>query len=266
MSHFSIALQIALRARFGWLAGSTALVLIISTILSSQFSGRQSATVAMDIGLSVIRLAVPLTLIIIAQELISKDFERRYFLNTLSYPSPRHNFLLNRYAALATLTIGLLIGLSFLLAVCVWLISKGYQQSTPIALGVPFLSTIIFFALEIFLLNAIAVFIAVTASTPSFVLIGTSGFMVIARSFSPVIELLKGSATAAFSTDGYRTGVGLLGYLLPDLGALDIRMVALYGRMEFLPSNWPLLILSTVSYTIGILSLAVWALQRKRIA
>ena len=55
-----------------------------------------------------------------------------------------------------------------------------------------------------------------------------------------------------------------LGYLLPDLGALDIRMLALYGKPEFLPADWLWLLLSSLAYAIALLALAVWALQRKR--
>jgi hypothetical protein len=57
-----------------------------------------------------------------------------------------------------------------------------------------------------------------------------------------------------------------LGYLLPDLGALDVRMLALYGKPEFLPADWPWLVLSSLGYTLALLALAVWALQRKRFA
>jgi Cu-processing system permease protein len=62
----------------------------------------------------------------------------------------------------------------------------------------------------------------------------------------------------------YRNGLGVLGYLIPDLGALDIRMLALYGRAEFLPVDWPWLLLSNLAYVVVLLSLAVLALQRKR--
>ncbi|MOA57284.1 hypothetical protein D3C78_1814340 [compost metagenome] len=51
---------------------------------------------------------------------------------------------------------------------------------------------------------------------------------------------------------------------MPDLGALDVRMVALYGKLEFLPSDWPWLVSSSLAYAGGFLTLAVWALQRKR--
>jgi hypothetical protein len=45
---------------------------------------------------------------------------------------------------------------------------------------------------------------------------------------------------------------------------MDVRAITLYGQIELLPLDWPWLVLSSLSYTLGVLALAVWALQRKR--
>jgi len=264
--NFSTGLRLAFRARFAWLTSGSLLVLTIAVLLAAQFSGRQPATVAMDIGLSAMRLVLPLVLVLMTQELLSREFDRRYFLNTLSYPHPRHSLLLGRFSAVAGLTLCLLLLLAAALALLVWLIGQGYAQATPVALGSHYLTTIGFIAVDLLLLTAVASLLAVAASTPSFVLIGTVGFMLVARSFGAIIELLTYNTGVVNDADSYRSGLGLLGYLLPDLGALDVRMVALYGKMELLPSDWPWLLLSSLTYTAGLLSLAVWALQRKRFA
>lgn len=261
-----IGIRLALRARFGWLACNVLLALILFALLSAQFSGRQPATVALDIGLSVIRMLSPLVLVLMTQEVLSREFDKRYFLNTLSYPRPRHHVLLGRFVAVAALTLGLLLMLAGVLALLVWLISQRYAQSTPVSLGLHYLVTITFIGLDLLLLSAVAALLAVVASTPSFVLIGTFGFMLVARSFGTIVELLTRNTEVVSDTESYRSGVGLLSYLLPDLGALDVRMITLYGRMELLPADWPWLVLSNLTYTVGLLALAVWALQRKRFA
>ena len=266
LSNILIGLCLARRARFGWLALGSLLVLAVATLLSAQFSGRQPITVALDIGFSVIRLLLPLVLVLMTQELLSREFDRRYFLNTLSYPHPRHGLLLGRFIAVAALTLGLLLLLAAALALLVWLIGQGYAQSTPVALGHHYLVTIAFIGLDLLLLTAVATLLAVVASTPSFVLIGTFGFMLVARSFGAIVELLTYNSGVVSDAEGYRAGIGLLGYLLPDLGALDVRMVALYGKLELLPADWPWLVLSSLTYTVGLLALAVWALNRKRFA
>ncbi|PNG12969.1 hypothetical protein CXK97_16960 [Stutzerimonas stutzeri] len=259
-------LRIASRARFGWLAGGSFLVMVLAASLAAQFSGRQPSTVALDVGLSTVRLLLPFVVALMTQELLSREFDRRYFLNTLSYPHTRHALLLNRFLTVAILSLSLLLLLSGSLALLIWLIGQGYEQSTKVALGLHYLVTILFLALELLVLAAVATLLAVVASTPSFVLIGTFGFMLVARSFGAIVELLTRNATVVADGETYRSGIGLLSYLLPDLGALDVRMVTLYGRMDLLPADWPWLVLSSLAYTVGLLALAVWALQRKRFA
>lgn len=263
---FLVGLRLALRARYLWLAGCSLLVLALSVLLAAQFSGRQPATVALDIGLSVMRLLLPLVLVLMTQELVSREFDRRYFLNTLSYPYPRHSLLLGRFFAIAILTLGLLLVLAGALALLVYLIGQGYAQSTPVSLGCHYLITVGFVGLDLLILTAIATLLAVVASTPSFVLIGTFGFMLVARSFGAIVELLTRNAMVVGDAETYRSGVGFISYLLPDLGALDVRMITLYGKLELLPADWPWLVLSSLAYTVGLLALAVWALQHKRFA
>lgn len=238
----------------------------LAALLAAQFSGRQPSTVALDLGVSVIRLLLPLVMILITQELLSREFDRRYFLNTLSYPYPRHRLLLGRFAAVTLLALGLLVVLSATLALLVWFIGKGYPQSTPIAIGLHYVVTIAFIGVDLLLLTAVATLLAVVASTPSFVLVGTFGFMLVARSFGAIVELLTQNTGVVANTETYRSGVGLLSYFLPDLGALDIRMITLYGKMDLMPADWAWLVLSTLTYTAGLLAVAAWALQRKRFA
>lgn len=265
-SDFLTGIRLALRARYLWLAGCSLLVLPLAALLTAQFSGRQPATVALDVGLSVMRLLLPLVLVLMTQELLSREFDRRYFLNSLTYPRPRHHLLIGRFLAVAALTLALLLAMALLLALLVGLVGQGYVQATPVALGHHYLVTIGFIGVDLLLLTALACLLAVVASTPSFVLIGTFGFMLVARSFAAIIELLSRDASVVGDAENYRAGVGLLGYLLPDLGALDVRMVALYGTMDFLPTDWPWLLLSSLAYIVALLALAVWALQRKRFA
>ncbi len=265
-SHIAIGLHLAFRARFRPLAGGALLVMALAAYLAFLFSGRQPTTIALDIGISVIRLLLPLVLVLMTQELLSREFDRRYFLNTLSYPHPRHKLLLGRFIAVLALTLGLLLALASTLALLIWLISQGNAQPTPVSLGHNYLITIAFIGLDLLLLTAVATLLAVVASTPSFVLIGTLGFMLVARSFGAIVELLTRSTGVVSDAESYRLGIGLLSYLLPDLGALDVRMVALYDKSEFLPADWPWLIPSTLIYAAGLLAAAIWALQRKRFA
>lgn len=261
---FFSGIRLALRARFLWLGGGALLVMVLAVWMAAQFSGRQPTTLALDVGLSVMRLLLPLVMVLMTQELLSREFDRRYFLSSLTYPRPRHGLLLGRFAALLGLVGGLLLAMALALALTVWLIGREYAQGTPVALDHHYAVTVAFVGLDLLVLSALAAFLAIVASTPSFVLIGTFGFMLVARSFAAIVALLTRDSTVVGDAETYRSGIGLLGYLLPDLGALDVRMVALYGKLEFLPADWPWQVLSSLTYAGAFLALAAWALQRKR--
>ena len=139
-----------------------------------------------------------------------------------------------------------------------------FKQPTPPDIGLAYVVTILFLALDLLVLLAIGTLIAVTTTTPSFVLIGTLGVMFTARSYSPVITLLTHDTTLVRNTETYQSSLSLLGYLLPDLAALDVRMISLYGQWQFLPDDWPLRVVSTLAYAAALFALSVWALNRKK--
>lgn len=264
LSSAGIGAKLAFRARFGLIALWLVVILCLAAWMAAQFSGRQPATVALDVGLSLIRITLPVLGVLMLQELFSHEFERRYFLVSLTYPRPRHYFLLGRFGALLGLLAVLLVVLATALAVIVAWVGQGYGQGTPISLGLPYWVSIAFILLDLFVVLALGTLLAVTASTPSFVVVGTLGFMLIARSFSAIVALLQDNSWLVGGVKAYGNSLGLLGYLLPDLAALDVRMIALYGRMEFLSADWFWLIASSLTYAVAFLALAVWALNRKR--
>ncbi|MEX6501681.1 ABC transporter permease [Pseudomonas zhanjiangensis] len=263
---FLTALRLAFKAKFGWMAVGILQVVALATLLSAYFSGRQPATVALDVGFSTIRMLLPLLIVLLVQELLSREFDRRYYLSSLTYPRARSSLLLGRFSAVLMLVLGVLLILGLFQVGLVRFIGGFYPQATPVALGEPYLITLAFLALDLLVLAALATLLAVVASTQSFVLIGTFGFMLVARSYGAIIELLSSESGLVSNTEGYRASLGVLGYLLPDLGALDVRMLALYGKPEFLPADWPWMLLSNLAYAVALLALAVWALQRKRFA
>lgn len=259
-----IGLRLALRARFFSLSIWLLIALATIVLIAAQFSGRQPATVALDVGLSAIRIALPIVIVLLVQELFTREFDRRYFLTSLAYPRPRHRMLLGRFVAAFTLVVALLIVMSLVLMLLVWFVGRDYAQTTPVALDHHYLLTIVFIALDLFVILSMACLLAIVASTPSFILIGTLGFVIVARSFSTIIILLTQQQELVSNPEAYRHSLGILSYLLPDLGALDIRGTALYGIMIFLPSDWALRILSVLSYGAALIGMSLWALQRKR--
>lgn len=264
LSSARIGAKLVLRARFGLIALWLVVIICLAAWMGAQFSGRQPATVALDVGLSLIRITLPVLGVLMLQELFSREFERRYFLASLTYPRSRYYFLLGRLGALMALLAVLLFVLASALAVIVVWVGQGYGQGTPVSLGLPYWISIAFILLDLFVVLALGTLLSVVASTPSFVLVGTLGFMLIARSFSSIVALLLHNSWLVGGVEAYGNSLGLLGYLLPDLAALDVRMIALYDRMEFLPADWFWLVVANQAYAMAFFALAVWALNRKR--
>lgn len=266
--HFLLDLQtsilLAKRANYFSICLLLSFTIVALSLMAAQFSGRQPATVALDVGLSAMRLLVPFLIIQLSQELVSREFDRRYYLNTLAYPRPRYQMLLARFAATLTLTYMVMIFMSILLAWISAMVAEGYEQLTPVDLGLPYWITIAFISVDFFVLIAMSTLLATVASTPSFVLIGTLGFMIVTRSYSNVINLLENNRFLLENTELYQNSLNTLHYLLPDLGALDVRMISLYGKVELLPSEWTAILASNIFYGLALIAITLFIFQRKQ--
>lgn len=262
---FTQSINIVLHSKLPYVVSWLITGMIASVLLAAQFSARQPQTVALDVGFSVIRITLPILAILLVQELISREFERRHYLNSLTYPRSRSSWLLGRGVAIFTACLAFLAVQGLILALLIPL-STDYPQTTPISLGAPFIITLLFIALDLIVVIAISMLIAVSASTPSLVLIGTIGFVLIARAYTPIIELLNRtpSVVQTFADPHlYQNSLSMISFILPDLGRLDVRMIALYDKMKFLPENWLLLVIATLAYAWALQAITVWILNKR---
>jgi len=264
---FGVGLKLALRSHFIKFLVFFVLVVLVFSGMAAQFSGRQPATVALDVGFSAIRLLVPLWIVFQVQDLLYREFERRLCLVSISYPVSRLGWLYSRVCVILFLVVVMQVFLFAALALEVNLIARWYSQATPVALGFHYWLAVLFQILDVAVLLGIAVFLSVSASTSSFIFLGTLGFMLVARSFADVLALLVRSpwVVGDVVVESYRDGLGVFFYLLPDLGGLDLRELALYGEWSFLPRNIFWVSLSALCYVGGAMVLAGVVLQRRKI-
>lgn len=259
---FASGLRLAVKARFLWVMVFCLFSLFFAVVLAYQFGGRQPAVIALDVGLSVIRLLVPLVGVLLVQELILREFDRNYFLISVSYPTPRFGMLLGRSAAVIALILLLFYVMVVSLGMLVCFVWDGFSVDGGWVQR--FLLMVLSYSLDFMIVASVAVFLAVSSSTPSFVLIGTLGFMVVARSYSGVVSLLAGDALLVRGQEFYERGLGWLTFLLPDLGGMDVRGGVLYGDMSFPPADWVLLMVSGSIYFFIVLSVSWMIFLRKR--
>jgi Cu-processing system permease protein len=258
------SLLLVIRAKFASVAVGLLFALLVVVLVAAEFSARQPATVALDVGLSFVRLVLPIFAILLVQELMAKEFDRRLYLTSFTYPRARSRWLFGRLIAVALCVYCLLLVMALLLAGLAIYASGAYAQATPISLQFPYLVTLFFIAVDLLVVLAIATLMAVTTTTPSFVLIGTVGFVLIARTYMPILQLLQdGDYLVEKIADPklYKDSLSALNFVLPDLGTLDVRMISLYNKMEFLPGHWAALLFGALAYAAALFSLAVWRLN-----
>lgn len=264
--HLMAALRIAIKAKIHITMSYFVVAMVIIVLLVVEFSARQLATVSLDVGISLIKLSLPLIAVFLAQELFSRELDKKLHLTSLTFPSSRATWFFSRLMAILLICLVLLVMMAAILAVLTMYIGNSYQQATPVGLGLPYLATISFAAVDLLVVVVVASFIAISTQTPSFVLIGTLGFTLIARSYASIISLLESNpyAIAEYADPKmYQDSLSLIAFIIPDLGRLDIRMTALYNAMNFMPADWPMLLLATLVYTLAIAALSVWILNRR---
>src|SRR5438105_440591 len=103
--------------------------------LAAEFSGRQPQTVAVDVGISAIRIIGLLVILSWCQEFVGKEIERRTVFFALAYPAPRSSYLIGRYLGLIALGAIAIVGLGILLKGTAYMAGGEYAQSSPIKLG-----------------------------------------------------------------------------------------------------------------------------------
>jgi len=265
-----IYLRILWRSKLIGILFAFVLVVLGCAFLSAMFSGRQPATVGLDVAISVVRILLPLAAVLMMQELFSREFERRYFLISLAYPYSRSYFLFSRFAVIVVLLIVALLIVAASLWFLLDFIAADYSGARSISFGLAYWLNFGFVLLDLLVVSSVALLLAVVASTSSFVLLGSFGFMFIARSYAAIIKLIQEDVNIVnlgdvkLNADVYISNINVLSYFLPDLGALDVRSIALYDYLDFLPSDWPALVVMATAYIIGFLALARYALTFKR--
>ncbi|WP_179958392.1 ABC transporter permease subunit [Chitinimonas arctica] len=222
-----------------WLAGlrshSLRVVMILAAMLvgvaylASSFSARHPHTVALDVGISGTRLVLALLAVFWVQELVVKELDRRTVYFSLAYPIPRSSYWLGRFAGISLL----LLASTLLMALALYLLttfgSGSYQQGFSIRFGLEFVSVMAGQLLDAMVIAAFCMLIASFSVTALLPLVAGLAFTMVARSYGSVLALVKDPAGGfADMAEHYLPLLRAIGYLLPDLGGLDLRDWVLY--------------------------------------
>ncbi|MBL0075835.1 MAG: hypothetical protein IPP41_07835 [Rhodocyclaceae bacterium] len=259
-----LALRLIIRSRVVLIAVIVGSILCGVAWLAGQFSPRQPATVALDVGLSFIRVVLPTLALLQIQDLVAREVERRLVLTSLTYPHSRSEFLLARFGAVVLVALVTCLFFSALLAGAVSWVASVYPQATNVSLGPAFVFTSVLVWFDVTVVVAFGLVLATVATTPHLVFVGGIGFMIIARSASTIIQLLETDRDVVRGAEWYHQGLQWVQWIVPDLAMLDVRPAALYNKLEFIgPSPWILMAMPT-AYVVVLLVIACAGFSRRR--
>jgi len=232
-----------------------ALLVLVASVLGSGFSGRQPSSVALDVGLTGLRLVLLVVALLWVQDLFARDIERKTVYFMLAYPLTRTHYLLSRFFTVALLALVALVLIGGLL----WLsmqVSRSYVQVTPVAIGHKYLLVLLGIWLDALVVTAFALCIASLSTTPFLPLILGLCFGMAARGLGPTLDyLMRGERSSALHSSLFGPVLEYAFLWLPDLSRLDWRPIVLYD----LPVGWDmfgLAVLSALGYIGLLLALA----------
>ncbi|GAB3268481.1 ABC transporter permease [Chitinimonas naiadis] len=229
--HFFATLRAGFRSHALRAIAVLAAMLIGAAWLASGFSGRHPQTVALDVGISGVRIITVLLALFWVQELLTKEIDRRTVFIALSYPKHRAAYLLGRYLGIAVLLATAVCILGLAVYGLVMVSSGGYQQAFAVHFGSAFTLTLLYVWLDALVICAFATMMSSLATTALMPLVCGAAFAFAARSYGQVLAFLMDKhSEGADIAHIYVPLIDFIGWLLPDLGRLDIRDAALYGQ------------------------------------
>lgn len=230
--------------------------------LSASFSPRQPKTVALDVGLSGIRISLVLFSLFWVQELIGQEIQRRTVLFSLTYPVNRGSYIVGRYLGI----LGLLTIAALLLGMLLWIVvlatGGAYEQGFAVAAGLPYWLTVFGLWLDAAVVAAFAMWIASLSTVNILPLALGLAFAVGGKSLGAVLEYMMQGADGDAHMMKLSPVVNFIQWMLPDLSRLDWRIWPMYGKV---PDASVMLGggIMGMSYAVVMIALAIYAFSRR---
>lgn len=237
-------------------------LLVAVAYLSSLLAPRQPKTVALDVGLSGLRLTLVLFSLFWVQELVGREVAQRTVLFTIAYPVSRSAYILGRFfgvtglLALAVVLLGLLLWLTVLVS------GGDYQQGFAVALGVPYWVTLFGLWVDVLLVAAFALWIASLSTVAVLPLALGLAFAIGGKTLGAVVEYMAKGAEGDVAIMRLAPVIDFIRYVLPDLSRLDWRAWPMYGVAPD-PQSLFFAVLVAASYAAALLTLSTISFSRR---
>lgn len=237
--------------------------LLFVAYLSGSFSPRQPRTVALDMGLSGVRITLVLLNLFWIQELLAKEIDRKSVLFSLTYPVSRPAYLLGRYLSVLTMSALATVVFGLALLIAVTLSGGGYQQDFPVNLGLPLVATLAGQLVDVSVVAAFALCISTVSSVPVMSIATGLAFALGGKALGATMDYLgAGADNDQQLVATYGPLIEGIRWVLPDLSRLDWRNWPMYGAPLHSDAVTASLAMAG-TYALIMLGLASWAIRRR---
>lgn len=205
----------------------TALLFLLVPLVSS-LSMRQVVELSITLSLGLFSFLLLLLTVFLGATSIWKDFERRYTFSVLGLPLSRTAYLGGKYCGMAGFLVVSAVILGASVFAVVWLTASFYPPAQPIAWGSLLLAEI-FVVLKFLLLLGFA-FLFSTVSTSFFLpVFGTITTYLVGSVTQEVFDFLQTETANQSLSPTVQKLAQFIYYLLPNFGAFDLQIQAIYG-------------------------------------
>ena len=251
-----------LRSRYFYGVALLAVLLVITAYLASSFSPRAPRTVALDVGLSGLRISLVLLGLLWVQEAFSREVDRKTVQLLLSYPLRRGDYLMGRFFGVVSLSAVAAVALTLALIIAAVAAGLQYeaQQYLP-SLGVALWVAVFDVWLESVVVVAFTVFMSAISTTPMLPFVAGAGFAMAGEGLGTALEYVLAGGDRSLSAANTPI-LQAIHWLLPDLSRLDWRLWPMYQTVPD-PQSVLWAIVSALCYTGVLVALAVWAFSRR---
>ncbi len=245
--------------------GIFALFMMIGSMAVVGMFMRELDKVTMDIHLAAIAFAGLLLSFFVAVNLMAKDIDRHTVYPVMSKPLSRSQYVWGKYLGIMLLTVTALGILTLCSSLTIWLIKLNYpayfQGFSWLAVYKAVFAQLLMFCV----LNALIVFFS-TITTSSFItLLFSISTYVAGQTIEEVVLFLKtDSAAGMVMSQGIRSVINVVQYLLPNLSVFDLKVRSAHG----LSISWEYLAAITgygLAYSIVLLILASLIFQKREL-
>lgn len=237
--------------------------LVALAYLSASFSPRQPATVALDVGLSGLRVSLVLFAVTLVQDLVGREVERRSIVLALSYPVHRSSYLIGRYLGILALTAVATLVLGFLLWIAVMLSALHYDQQFRVSLGLAYWATLFGVWADVAVVAAFTLWIATLSTVTMLPLVLGILFAIAGRAVGAVFDFLTSGADGQPDlVTSFGPALDAIRWILPDLSRLDWRVWPMYGVLPD-AQTIVLSLLMVLAYSLAMIGFSVYVFSRR---